>query len=450
MIALKSQLWRAATALRQFRNVAMPAWNRYRRAVGLEIRRVTCGSTCPEKNILLLAWEFPPTVGGGVYRPLSFARYGAGLGWGVDVVTGVMPEDVSEAGHYLETLVPPQVEVHRVRGAYKGPVPWLMPTLDGGVMNALAVFEKALEALWSRECGAVLASGPPFHIFVAGAWLARKKGWPLVLDYRDEWNENPFNAILKNDVNRKWERKCLKQADRVLFTTESQLEHMVGAFPELPRDKCHVVFNGWEPQDFRGAERGPEGGRLEGHDLAHSVVFLGNLAPYIQSGGFVDTLQNAAKLFPSLEKDFSVEIIGRQPERVKKRLEGFPSRGLLEIGGQVSKAEACLIMRRAKALLLPNPESLHRYIPGKLYEYIASGTPILLYGKGGEMGEIIESLRAGIIVPEGDPNLLVEACRKIVAGAVDVSDIEERQDWLESRTREYQSRKLFSILEELS
>lgn len=66
-----------------------------------------------------------------------------------------------------------------------------------------------------------------------------------------------------------------------------------------------------------------------------------------------------------------------------------------------------------------NPPELELYIQGKLYEYIASGTPVLLYGAGGEMARIIGRLGAGVAVAQGDGEALgraLEALERTRAG----------------------------------
>ena len=46
----------------------------------------TVGGSSP--HLLLLAWSFPPEINGGVYRPVSLAKYAARAGWRVTVSSG--------------------------------------------------------------------------------------------------------------------------------------------------------------------------------------------------------------------------------------------------------------------------------------------------------------------------------------------------------------------------
>ena len=63
-----------------------------------------------ERKILMIINFFPPTGGGGVYRPLAFVKYLSRLAWKVTVVTPQSGEFwISD--HSLLSQVPPEVRV---------------------------------------------------------------------------------------------------------------------------------------------------------------------------------------------------------------------------------------------------------------------------------------------------------------------------------------------------
>src|SRR5690606_20957451 len=97
---------------------------------------------------------------------------------------------------------------------------------------------------------------------------------PIVLEYRDEGTESPFSFVSIGNVDRAWEKRSLRRARRVIFTTQSQLEHSVAQFPCGHRERSVVIANGWEPDDFSAAE--PRGGAAH-HNSESVVSFVGNL-----------------------------------------------------------------------------------------------------------------------------------------------------------------------------
>lgn len=106
-------------------------------------------------------------------------------------------------------------------------------------------------------------------------------------------------------------------------------------------------------------------------------------------------------------------------------------------------------MRKSRALLILNPLSLNRYIPGKLFDYVAAGSPILVYGSGGEVARVIDELDAGRVVPEGDAVALADAINWIVEAANQVN-LQKREAWLAAHHRKSLANQLLDHLESIA
>ena len=440
--ALQSSYWHAMTQLRLLRNLHLPAWKRYlaiRLAVILDKRHIGAGT----RNLILLAWEFPPLVSGGVYRPASLARYASESSWRIEVLAGPPPEQPSHAGLLLSEGLPESIIVRRTQAIGNGPRPWGLPDIDGGILNAILLFNMAKDSLKGNTPGVILASGPPFHNFVAGMWLAKYSGWKLVLDYRDEWTETPFRFVQKDGPNRQWEIRCLERADLVIHTTPSQVAHARSRFPVLADTRQAVVYNGWEPGDFAEVPATPP------RDAATPITlaYLGNLGAMAAPDAFLDTLSAALMAHPELRARIKVLLVGHKRPDALEALRAFPFPEVIELVDSIPKPEACSMMQKVDGLLLLNPVGLHRYIQGKLYEYIASGTPILVFGRGGEMGKIVDSLGAGMTVAEGDAVGLATALQGLRAQRH--GNPEQRSKWLASRERAVLAGALYRQLDTL-
>ncbi len=95
------------------------------------------------RDVLLLAWALPPIVGGGVYRPTSFLKYGTRLGWSMSAISGPVTEDSGGAGRYLLDMIPETVRIHRLDRPRLRPSWRFFPRIDGGFVNALATAQQA-------------------------------------------------------------------------------------------------------------------------------------------------------------------------------------------------------------------------------------------------------------------------------------------------------------------
>jgi len=443
---LKLVFWRLLTQFRTLNNHQLPAWIDYAK-IQYSIRfKKYRAIKAPERSMLLLVWEFPPQILGGVYRPISWIKYAADAGWKVTVLCSQAEPNPSEAGIELERSIPKNTQINRVATQPQGPHPWPLPNIDGGLKNAFTVFESVQPLMQTDRPGVILASGPPFHNFLAGAWLAKKYNCPLVLDYRDEWTASPFTFVLKDRINSKLEKYCLHRADLVIFTTESQRLYAIQTFPELNEEKCVVVTNGWEPSDFfiPGNARPPE--KTINTHTTITIAYLGNLGPMADPESFLTALSKVLDASPEIRTRIKFKCIGKKSTEAQKQLANFKYQDNLELIDQITKQAACQVMRSVDFLLILNPPTIHRYIQGKLYEYIASGTPILMFGKGGEMADIISSLNTGIIVDADNESELAHALNNTNA-QVRTEQSAKINNWLKSRQRKVLASIIFEHLD---
>ena len=153
-----------------------------------------------------------------------------------------------------------------------------------------------------------------------------------------------------------------------------------------------------------------------------------------------------------LRDRFRVRVVGRKSAEAMERLASFESQvpGVLDLIDHVPKREAISMMRRSDVLLILAEPEMERYRPGKLYDYIAAGPPVLVYGHPGEASELIERLGVGSFVPANDIDALEKTLDRISAN---ISTFPNRSAginaWLEQHTREALARRFFDVIEGL-
>src|SRR5450432_2922451 len=119
------------------------------------------------RHLALFAWALPPNSGAGVYRPLSFLRYGARLGWRIDAFCGEPSGEQRQHGEELLSRIPRDATLHAVPRSTRQPSFRFFPHVDGGFTNVIAFARNASATLADDPPDVVLASGPPFNMFVA-------------------------------------------------------------------------------------------------------------------------------------------------------------------------------------------------------------------------------------------------------------------------------------------
>ena len=177
-----------------------------------------------ERHLLIVAYELPPSAGGGVQRVTKFTRYLPDEGWRVSVVCAQpipgKPRDeslLSQVASANVLRVPARnlsVAIARVLSAFKrrprsaAPAAGRSATatpvrspMSTRIARLVAMPDETaawvgpavragLKIARSSPVDAVLATAPPFSAFVAGKRIADALGVPLVADMRDSWRDN--------------------------------------------------------------------------------------------------------------------------------------------------------------------------------------------------------------------------------------------------------------------
>lgn len=362
-------------------------------------------------HLLLLARNLPPNLNGGIYRPTALIKAADRRGWRITAITKPLEAEPTPAGLELFRTIPSSVRIV----PYEPPVPrdashYFSPRLSGGFEVIASIVDAARRACGDVPPSMVMASGPPFSEFVAGLVLSQIWGIPLVLDYRDEWTECPFRFVGVGNVDWFWERRCLRRAARVFFTTESQRQHQIRKFPQLDPARSLVAPNGAHDDTPRGMPVGSPGSGIP------TIAYLGLLGEHCDLGEFLQTLEHAIALDPSLARRMQLVFVGTKTPSEREVLARFSAPGMLSLIDHVPLSEAQAIMRQSSALLLFNPPRLARYIPGKAYDYIATGKRVLLYGEGGELDQLLVEYPPAVRVNRQHPGALRDALNRIVGG----------------------------------
>lgn len=347
----------------------------------------------------------------------------------------------SQHGAELLRRIPLSVRLHQVADCELEPSYRLSQQVDGGFKNAVAMAEAAICALDADRPSVVVASGPPFFTFLAARWVARRFAVPLVLDYRDEWSECPFDFVAKCRDNETWERKCLRDADAVVFTTQSHLEHQIRVFPELDVRKARLVPNGWESGDF---ERGEENW-CKGTDVM-SLAHVGALGGHSSPDDFVGTLRRLFESKPQWREALQLHFIGRRSRAATDTLSELAKTCPVTVVDLVGKKEAIARMRGANALLLLAGRGMERYLPGKLFDYIAAKRPVIVFGAEGEASRLVERLGIGRLCQVSDVPALSAALEWARGVSASSARIERVERWLDEHRRDVLAKRFFDVL----
>jgi glycosyltransferase involved in cell wall biosynthesis len=400
-------------------------------------------------HLLLFAWSFPPEISGGVYRPVSLVKYALRAGWRVTISSGHLKDQPSAAGIDLLNSLPASVGISRalppLPTSYK-----LLPVVDGGFPNIVPLAQAAVAACQQDSPTVILASGPPFLTFISANFVAKRFRIPLVLEYRDEWSVHTPHFVSASAFDKKWERKLLRSASAIVFVTESTRDTYLASIEGLDASKCLVVPNGWDPDDFAVEPVSSTASSVENRGKL-LISFVGSTGGWTDPSAFLARFQEVLVRCPSLRERLLLRFVGPKSDEFRGAFSSFRNQfpNSIELVEGVPKSAAVAEMRRAGALLLLLDPFYDTSIPGKLYEYLAAGAPILVFGDTGLAADIVRRFGAGLVVPTDDSSLLEAALFHLLEESRAHWETPDRIAWLADHTRSAQATRMLKVLSEV-
>lgn len=432
------------------------------------------------KRLLVITYGFPPVNMIGVVRVAKFVKYIARAGWESLVVTprnlpyyprdpallADLPSTVSvfpTAYAEPQLLVPARFRDSAAKQSGSSPTAALGRTAAfAGRMFQAAIrfaFVPDQMTLWPRLAwrtasqvvrtfspDAMFSTAPPASSHLLALRLKRTFGLPWVADFRDEWTKNPFTEYstkLHERLNRRLERRVLETCDRLTSISEPLVESFRDALPAEEHAKCSVLYNGYDEEDFSGpppplAER-------------FTITYTGNFYGHRQPTTFFRALERIVRDGTIPINDLRVVFAGTNVFRRDPTIDMGTVERVLELRPTVPHREAIDLMRRSSAVLLViSGQSGQGSLTGKLFEYLASGRPILaLVPPHGAAAAIIRELDAGIVVDPDDPEAVVTAVTRLYRQWKSGSLHRRSTPKLTEFSRERQSQRLLQLLDGL-
>lgn len=426
------------------------------------------------KKVLIISHYFPPIGGAGVQRTVKFIKYLPIFGFQPIVLTGAgatggrwTPCDQS-----LAADLPPDLIVARA-------ISTSLPLGGSSKAKQLAERHKALvlagsEVILKYNPQVLLATLSPFEDAAVAAELAQKFSIPWVADLRDPWALDEFQRYRS-----RWHRYAeesrmkdsLSTASQIILNTPEALKVFKLRFPQLAGLASVAIPNGYDKEDFSGefdtkinkkftiVHSGylhAEGG-LKSNVTRIADLFLG------RSIRGVETLSRshfyilkALELWLAENKNIEgqVELVlaGVLSETDRRIVHESSSRVLVRFLDYLPHKDCTRLIKSADLLFLP----LHAMpagractiVPGKTYEYMASGRPILGAVPDGDARDMLQSCGNGMIAGPTDVRMMLHHIKKTYSawsGTAPVGRLSD-QEYVERFERKNLTSLLASVL----
>src|SRR5664280_2077890 len=393
-------------------------------------------------KVLIVTYYWPPSGGAGVQRWMKFSKYLPESGWEPLILTvdpefaaypvkdNSLMEDLpssvrvftTPATNYFriynkdQTRIPSAGFANSIDNSLKGKAlrfirgNFFIPDPRRG-WNKYA-FQKACELIESEGIQNIITTSPPHSTQLIG--LKLKKKYPdinWIADLRDPWTNiyyysQFYPTFISKWIDRKYEETVLRKTDKII-TVGFSLKKLFLSKVKGIESKTEVITNGYDEDDFSGF--------FSSDPPVFTITYVGTLSVIYPVDGFLKALQ----LLKEKNNEFILRFIGSVAQSQKELIQSVTSDLNQEFIPYVGHSAAVKFMLNSSVLLLiiPNHQSNKSIITGKIFEYIASGKPIICLGPSdGDAAEIIRTGGYGRTFDYSDSTGIYEYLMQLVSG----------------------------------
>jgi glycosyltransferase involved in cell wall biosynthesis len=387
------------------------------------------------KKVLIITYYWPPSGGSGVQRWLKCVRYLRDFGW-EPVVYTALDSEYPVIDETLAQEVPTGVEVIRrpiwepyqlykrftgqkkeqrvVSGFLNDKQPSLSRRISMWIRGN--VFVPDARKFWIRPSigflvdylkthpvDAIVSTGPPHSMHLIARGVKRKTGIPWVADFRDPWTNIDFYKELKLSAwadrkHHRLEKAVVTEADKVVVVGNVMREE----FEAISGRAVDVVTNGYDEADVQPQPKAQR-------DAKFSLLHIGLLNQHRNHEAFWVALRELKAEIPGFAEDLEVRLVGKADVAASDSIARNGMEPQVTMVDYLPHREAVIHQGRAQVLLLSinNTPNARGVITGKIFEYLASGRPILCIGPtDGDAAHIIHEAQAGLVAGFEDKALL--------------------------------------------
>ncbi len=389
------------------------------------------------KKVLIITYYWPPAGGGGVQRWVKFVKYLRDFGWEPVVFTVENPDypiiDKSlgvEVPKDIDVLKCPIIEPYgfykKLTGKNKNDkidanflsqgkkmrwkdklAVWIRGNLfipDARFLWIKPSVQYLSKYLNQNHIDAIISTGPPHSCHLIAYHIKQKYNLPWIVDYRDPWTQiDYFDDLGLTTWGRKrhitLEKKVLDACDIIVTVGKT----MASDLQVLTNNRTEVITNGFDESDRVGQ------GQIT--DNYFSVTYIGTMNDARNPEVLWKALNILKKVTHPLCKEIKINLVGKPEDVVSDSVNRYHVEDMVNFIGYVPHNEAIKFQNSAQILLLIINKTTNNasILTGKIFEYLASGRPVLCIGPGdGDAADIIHETGAGVVIDYEDANAVVE------------------------------------------
>jgi glycosyltransferase involved in cell wall biosynthesis len=231
--------------------------------------------------------------------------------------------------------------------------------------------------LQNHPVDAIISTGPPHSMHMIAEALHTSTGIPWIADFRDPWTNIDFYKDLRlttwaDKRHHQLEQRILHNASKVVAVTWGMADEFHSS---SKRDDIKVILNGFDDADFS-----PASSTVLDEDF--TILHVGSMNKDRNPEVLWEGIKQAIANSDQLKEKIKIKLIGPVDFSVRESIEKFELTSFTSFIEFIPHAEVVHLQQQAQLLLLliNDAPSSKAMLPGKLYEYLGAGRPILCIG----------------------------------------------------------------------
>lgn len=435
------------------------------------------------KKLLIVAYYFPPSGGPGVQRVLKHVKYLPEFGWEPIVLTvsnGQYPArdesliaQIPEATKVYKVPIFEPYDIYRfLTGKKKGSAIDVnvikKDDQKSGFKERIAEFiratvfipdarmawrfsaPKAIKKIVEDEkIDAIYSSSPPYTCSIIARNAKRKFKLPWIAGFRDPWTgfiSSPKRWFIPSAIDKHMEHSVFSEADAVECAWEGIIKDALGKYPKLDKSKFFHVPNGFDSSDFPDAEYS--------RNDKFTITYTGSMYGRRNPASFFEAIESLISSGKVNADEIRLNFIGRFGAEVEEMFARASFKDSIEVIPYMPHNDSIKELMLSEALLLVVDESKEseEIVPGKVYEYIGVGKPIIAIApQSSAIADLIRETNAGLIAHQSETDKIAEIFLKYYESwKSGISDYAPLSSEIVKYERREAARKLAILLDDLS
>jgi glycosyltransferase involved in cell wall biosynthesis len=373
-------------------------------------------------KVLIVTYYWPPGSGAGVQRWLKFSKYLPSFGYEPVILTvdpdyaaypaidNSLTDDISDELKVFRTRATDWFSFYR-RDKSKIPSAGFATDETKGIKEKIIkfirgnffipdprrgwnkyAFREACRLIETENIEILITTGPPHSTHLIGLNLRKRyREIKWIADFRDPWTDiyyyNQFYpTVFSRILDRSYEKDILVSSDRII-TVGTSLKKLLALKTPGIESKISVITNGYDEEDFEVVKQFASD--------EFKISYIGTLSDSYPISEFLD----AFSLFALPGKKVRLRFIGTVSSSQKSLIRSKLPISSVDFMQYVDHKAAIKYMLESSVLLLiiPHHSSNRSIITGKIFEYLATGNPVLCLGPDdGDAAEILKTTKHGL------------------------------------------------------